>query len=147
MLGGLQAIHEMIKLVKKHNPLVLFLIMTKRKSAEMEWLRFRWCFDNYSIMDYVGRCGGLALLWMNEALVEVLFFSNQYIDARIGDLNSDNAWRFTSFYGSPEVNQRCRSRDMLRQLHNHSSLPWLCTGDFNDILSYDEKMRGALRLS
>ena len=42
-------------------------------------------------MECVGRGGGLALLWMNEALVEVLSFLNMHIDARISDVNSDNA--------------------------------------------------------
>ena len=68
-----------------------------------------WCFGNCFIVDCVGWGGGLALLWINKALVEVLSFSNQHVDARIGDFNSGHVWRFTGFYESADVNQRCRS--------------------------------------
>ena len=30
-------------------------------------------------------------------------------------------------------------------VHSQSSLPWLCVGDFNEIISDEEKMGGALR--
>ena len=36
---------------------------------------------------------------------------------------------------------------MLRILKSKSSLPWFCTGDFNEILSDEEKMGGAPRLA
>ena len=69
----------------------------------MEWLRSRCGFDSYVVVDSIGRRGGLALLWMNEANVEVMSFSNQHIDARIGETNREVAWTFTSFYRSPIV--------------------------------------------
>ena len=74
----------------------------------MEWLRFRWGFDSCMAVDLVGRGRGLAILWMNEANQEVLSFSNQHIDARIGDINSGVAWRFTGFYRSPVMRNRCK---------------------------------------
>ena len=74
-------------MVRKFNPLVLFLIETKKKSTEMEWLRARWHFDNCLAVDSVGRGGGLALLWMNEVRLEVKSFSVQHIDANVSDSN------------------------------------------------------------
>ena len=70
-LEVLRAVHEVTKLVRKFNPQVLFLIETKRKSTEMEWLRSHWEFDNCFAVDSIGRGGGLALLWSNEAQMEV----------------------------------------------------------------------------
>ena len=55
----------------------------------MEWLRSRWDYDNCFAVDCLGRGGGLALLWMNEAKVEVQSFSNQHIDATIGLITSE----------------------------------------------------------
>ena len=83
-LGAPRAIRVMAKLVRIHNPQVLFLMETKRKSNEMEWLRSKWGFDNCLTMDCRGRGGGLAILWLNSAQVEILSFSNMHIDARIG---------------------------------------------------------------
>ena len=82
---------------------------TKRKSNEMEWLRSKWGFDNCLTVDYRGRGGGLAILWLNSAQVEILSFSNIHIDARIGQDGIDKIWRFTGFYGCPEVINRHRS--------------------------------------
>ena len=44
-LGGLRAIREVTKLVNNYKPLVIFLIETKRKTGEMDWLKLRWKFD------------------------------------------------------------------------------------------------------
>ena len=131
-MGDPQVVHEMARMVNKYNPQMLFLIETKRKSLEMEWLKSKWCFDNCLAVDSIGRGGGLALLWMNEASVEILSFSHQHIDAKISGSDSAQDWRFTGFYGSPKTSLRGRSWDMLRQLNNNI-LPWLCAGDFNEI--------------
>ena len=135
----------MTKLVRKHNPQLLFLIETKRKSAEMEWLRSRWHFDCCLAVDYVGRGGGLALLWMNRAMVQIRSYSCMHIDANIGDVNMGETWRFTGFYGSPEVSQRTMSWDLLLQIHSQSTMPWLFVGDFNEITCDAEKLGRALR--
>ena len=86
-LRASRAVHEMTKLVKKFNPQVLFLIETKKKSTEMGWLRYRWRFDNCFAVDSIGKGGGLAMLWMHEAQLEVKSFSDQHIDAFFGDGN------------------------------------------------------------
>ena len=103
----------------------------------MEWLRSKWYFDNCLTVDCVGRGGGLALLWMNEIEAEILSFSNNHIDGSF--------WRFTGFYGSPEVIHRDQSWDLRRMLNDTNNMPWLCAGDFNEILATDEKMGGSLR--
>ena len=82
---------------------------------------------------------------MNEDRVEVVSFSNMHIDDRIDDGSQGNAWRFTSFYGHPDINQINRSWDMLCLLYDHSPLPWLCVRDFNEILNDNEKMERAIR--
>ena len=45
----------------------------------------------------------------------------------------------TAFYGFSERSKRKQSWDLLRRLSTGSSLPWVCLGDFNDILSPDDK--------
>ena len=70
-------------MVHQNKPLVVFLMETKRKNHEMEWLRSRWKFDRCFTVDGMGRGGGLALLWMMEAGIEVLSFSKYHIDVKI----------------------------------------------------------------
>ena len=143
-LGTPRAVHEVAKLVKKFNPQLLFLSETKKRSSEMEWLRSRWKFDNCFAVDSRGRAGGLAFLWSEDVSVEVKSYSNNHIDVMVGG-NNAKRWRFTGFYGNPNVNQRRDSWELLRRLKEESVLMWLCTGDFNEIMGDDEKWGGALR--
>lgn len=69
--------------------------------------------------------------------MHVQTYSPHYIDALIKDDNS--FWRFTGFYWWPEEQRKRDSWQLLRHLHARSSYPWLCCGDFNEILSMEEK--------
>ena len=48
-------------------------------------------------------------------------------------------WRLTGFYGFSESSRRRESWDLLRLLAGSSELPWVCIGDFNDLLAATEK--------
>ena len=52
------------------------------------------------------------------------------------------AWRFTSFYGEARHDLRDRSWDLLKLLNSSNNLPWLCAGDFNEVLHASEKIGG-----
>ena len=67
-------------MVNKYNSQLLFLIETRRKNNEMDFLRSKWKFDECFSVDCVGREGGLALLWRNDMIVEVLSYSRFHID-------------------------------------------------------------------
>ena len=58
---------------------------------------------------------------------------------------TDKAWRFTGFYGAPETHLRSVSWNLLRNLQNQLALPWLCGGDFNELLKSHEKKGGRPR--
>ncbi|KAL3011546.1 hypothetical protein AAZX31_07G204100 [Glycine max] len=49
-------------------------------------------------------------------------------------------WRLTCYYGFPERDRRKESWNLLCDLANDTSFPWLTFGDFNDLLSDDEKI-------
>ncbi|KAH9684395.1 reverse transcriptase domain-containing protein [Citrus sinensis] len=59
-------------------------------------------------------------------------------DAEI-EVQEIGKWRLTGFYGYPESSRRRESWDLLRLLSSSSSLPWLCIGDFNDLLAANDK--------
>jgi hypothetical protein len=51
-------------------------------------------------------------------------------------------WRFTGFYGELKHSLRKELWRMLRFLRNESDLPWLCSGDLNEMLHGHEHMGG-----
>ena len=89
----------------------------------------------------IRRNGGLALLWMEEVNLHIQTFTLHHIDALI--LNDPNTpWRLTGFYGWPEEQRKHESWKLLRHLHSQHSVPWVCVGDFNEILTSEEKQGG-----
>jgi endonuclease/exonuclease/phosphatase family metal-dependent hydrolase len=47
-------------------------------------------------------------------------------------------WRFTGFYGQLNRQRREETWHLLWFLHSTSTLPWLCAGDFNEVLTEEE---------
>ncbi|KAK9671538.1 hypothetical protein RND81_12G037300 [Saponaria officinalis] len=91
-------------------------------------------------VDSAGRSGGLALLWRKESTCELRSMAQHHMDftVHIGD----KPWRFTGFYGWPEVHNHRLSWELLRLLATQSSDPWMCMGDFNEILFSTEMLGG-----
>jgi hypothetical protein len=47
-------------------------------------------------------------------------------------------WRLTCVYGEAKTHERFRTWNMLKDISSNNSLPWLCIGDFNEVLRVDE---------
>lgn len=88
-----------------------------------------------------GHSGGLALLWDNTFDVKVISYSARHIDAII-EPNGVAPWRFTGIYGYPQGPDKHKTWNLMRELATHSDLPWLLCGDFNCIVSEEEKLNG-----
>lgn len=55
-------------------------------------------------------------------------------------IDSEKMWRATFVYGEPRTELRYQFWDLLRFIRTQWSGPWLCAGDFNEVLSRDEHM-------
>ena len=85
------------------------------------------------------------MLWRRETNLEIKSFSKHHIDAVVIEGGNGFKWRITGFYGHLETHLRKKSWNFLDTLNNQYHLPWLCLGDFNEILSREEKQGGAPR--
>lgn len=63
------------------------------------------------------KAGGLVLFWKENFKLDVQNFSKYHINAKINQ-NTNEEWRFTSFYGEPDTNKRHESWNRLRRLKN-----------------------------
>ena len=95
-------------------------------------------FTNCFTVDRRGLGGGLALQWNDETIVEIKSYSKHHIDV-IVHVENGCYWRCTGIYGHPEIDQKHHTWMLLQRLVGLSSLPWLCFGNFNEILHLSEK--------
>jgi exonuclease III len=138
-LGNPVTVRDLNRLVKEKKPDLVFLMETKMNNKKCDFIRIKLGFDYSFCVDCVGRSGGLLLLWRNDLNVIIQTYSRRHISAII-DCNGVNSdWRFTGFYGHPITATRKESWDLLRHLHTFQPTPWLCTGDFNEIINLSEK--------
>ncbi|KAL8531536.1 hypothetical protein ACS0TY_008218 [Phlomoides rotata] len=79
----------------------------------------------------------MCVLWRNENTCDLLTYFRNHIDLRVNDLH--NIWRVTGFYGFPDRAQRHESWNLLKLLSQQNDMPWLCVGDFNDLLFQSDK--------
>lgn len=127
-------------MVKKKKPKMVFLMETKSQNIKMEQMRIQLGFDNTFVEDCVGKSGDLALLWMTEAGVEMKNFRRRHINVVVSSPMSVVPWKFTGFYGHPNASKRSEAWSLLRFLAQMEPAPWVCLGDFNEILNLSEKI-------
>jgi len=144
-LGNLRSVRDLCHMVKEKRPNFVFLMETISTKHRMELLRVKMGFAGALVVNPVGRSGGLALMWKNDCNLEIYNYSRRHINAIIKTGDDNFVWKFTGFYGNPETAKREESWLLLRHLKTHAPLPWLCVGDFNEILSQDEKVGEVVR--
>ncbi|XP_050231744.1 uncharacterized protein LOC126680640 [Mercurialis annua] len=86
--------------------------------------------------------GGLAFFWKKEFEVTVNDSCDNYIDMIVKGPEG-GSWRLTGFYGFPGRWRRRESWNLIHNLSLSCSLPWCIIGDFNDIVSHNDKQGGA----
>ena len=143
-LGNPKAVRALHNMVKMKGPKVLFLLETKLDSGRMEGVIIKLGYDNVFSVPSMGRSGGLALLWKTEAEIIIQNYSQHHIDAHV-DSRQTRCWRLTGFYGRPEQHRQKESWALLKHLSTLDSAPWLCIGDFNELLALHEKRGGNMR--
>lgn len=143
-LGNQPAVNGLLDLQKAEEPDILFLSETKLTEKEMECFRWKLNMPNMIVMDCKGRSGGLALFWRRGVEVELRWKGRYHIDVNVVE-ETGSKWRFTGIYGESKSGQKEKTWKLLRTLHNQNDLPWLCMGDFNEILFNNEKEGGPIR--
>ena len=144
-LGNPCTVKALQKAVLEEDPILVFIIETKLVVSEMEDIKSKLDRQQGLVVPSIKRGGGLALLWRSSTKVDVQTFSPHHIDAIVTEEHGNRTWRFTGFYGHPETSKREESWRLLEELSKRSDLPWICMGDFNEILHLREKVGGNLR--
>jgi exonuclease III len=143
-LGNGPAVRGLLDLQKQVDPDILFLAETKMDDKRMVWFKSLLGFPNMVVRNCEGKSGGLALFWKKQINAELHSFSRYHIDIIITE-HDGFKWRFTGIYGEPATDKREKTWKLLRILNQQLKLPWLCAGDFNEIMYGHEKKGGPPR--
>ncbi|KAK4282423.1 hypothetical protein QN277_013802 [Acacia crassicarpa] len=118
---------------------------TKQKMRYVRKLRCRCGFTEEWIVDPVGKSGGLALWWSEVLTVNILFSSANIIHTSVMSTELSTPSYITFIYGPTDDGDRTLCWQEVRRISNNITTSWLCLGDFNDILSQEEKCGGLPR--
>ena len=143
-LGNLRTVTEPKVVIRAKDPSVLFIAETWADEARLKEIKRKIEFDNLFIVERNNRGGGLALFWRNSVDLQVDSCSPNHIDSIINK-GKEKVWRFTGFYGELVTHKRIESWNKLRKLHIKFNIPWLCAGDFNEIMRNSKKLGGSNR--
>ena len=79
------------------------------------------------------------LFWLSKVCVCLQSLCRNFIDVHIKE-ESGVIWRVTFVYGEPKTKQQYVFWDRLRFLKAQWKGPWVCIGDFNEVLSSKEHL-------
>ena len=85
------------------------------------------------------------ILWKEMVEVSHLTSSTNHFSCFIRWENQPRSWHFCGFYGEPNVSNRRYTWELLQKLRIVHNGPGLVMGDFNEILSQEDKVGGVLR--
>ncbi|XP_073014526.1 uncharacterized protein [Primulina eburnea] len=91
---------------------------------------------------------GVKQMLLEEYGIESEYSSASQKQVKSGDEESEQEWRFTGFYGHPEVAMRHSSWELLHRLKDMTEfreMPWIVGGDFNEICCDSENLGGNRR--
>ena len=141
--GSTETVRYLRKLRKMYFLDFLFLMETKQRFQYMMGVKKKLGYNNLVTMEPVGLSGGLAVLWKKSYKVNVLFRDKRVIDIKVevGSLS----FFLTCVYGDPMVARRKVVWDHLANIAVRRDEAWILTGDFNELMSNEEKLGGAVR--
>lgn len=125
-------------LVKEHSPTIIFLMETLIHDSKTRGFRFIFPLYNVLVINSVGRAGDLLLFWKKDCDLTVENFSRNHINFLVKE-DGGNVWRGTGIYGWPTQQEKFRTWALLRSLQSYQRRPWVCFGDFNEVLYAYEK--------
>lgn len=130
-------------LVQMHSLAIMIITETKISGQRAKDITDRLHFDGAIHANNTGFTGGLCVLW-DSTQVEIfeLSLSEQEIHTLLRDLSSKSSWLMSTIYASPRFVERRLMWDNLSQVAELHSLPWIIAGNFNEMLTKEDKYGG-----
>ena len=126
-----------------HYPAIMIITETKVSGSRVKEITDRLHFDGAIHANNIGYSGGLWILWdSTQVEVSELSTMEQEIHAIVKELSSNASWLTSAIYASPKYAERRLLWDNLSKVAELHALPWIITGDFNEVLLGEDKFGG-----
>lgn len=140
-LGNLWIVKTLRDWCWREKPNIVFVMETMIDSGKLEKIRNSCGFREGVCISSEGNSGGLGF-WWRDLKVETNSLSRHHFSADICDFNDTPVWRAVGVYGWPERENKHKTYSLLSSIKSSSSIPCVMFGDFNEIMSQDEKKGG-----
>ena len=142
-IGNDLIVRRLTEMCKKHRLGLVFLTEKKHRRLLLQNIQADFGFDNLFTVEPLGLSGGLALFYMDEFQVNVLFSNNRMIDI---EAVIDGIKVFMTFvYGDPVLDRRELVCERLTRFSTTKNGHWFMIQDFNEITGPNEKEGGRQR--
>ncbi|CAN1177768.1 LINE-1 retrotransposable element ORF2 protein [Linum perenne] len=138
-LGSSLTSSSLTTLCRKTRPTILFLSETKNMSSLVSQKLSSLYFHNFHLVDPRGLSGGLALAWSSSVSCVILDCAHFFIAVDVTFPQNINVTTI-GVYLSCDWHERSQQLDFLSSFCASLSKPFIIFGDFNAILSNNEKI-------
>ncbi|XP_071900933.1 uncharacterized protein [Coffea arabica] len=144
-VGSPLTIFQLREVNNLFSPSMVFLSETKNRTIYMKKVKNILRFDEMVVVETMNKAGGLALLWKEEVKVLQVLKTAFTIEAHVVDLENNYDWWFVGIYASCDNHIRKQQWKVIERRKSLWGERWILAGDFNDIISNEEKWGGIYR--
>ncbi|KAJ1397132.1 Zinc finger, CCHC-type [Sesbania bispinosa] len=83
-----------------------------------------------------------AVIWKNTVGVSIASYSENHMSMEVKLIAEDITFLLSGVYGYPENRNKDKTWQLMKELKPAVNTPWLCVGDFNEVLCVEDKMGG-----
>jgi len=113
---------------------------TKNQDMMIQRLKRKLKFSSSFIVNPMGVAGGLVIFWNDQEVTLTVEHSTcHFIDTICTKNQTAKTMRLTCLHALSIYHHRQQVWADIRQIRTSSSFPWVCIGDYNDILYHWEK--------
>lgn len=138
-LGSSFTVRHGERLTQTLKPDFVFLSETHSKEKKAIQILSNWDFEQSLEVPRSGLSGGLVLGWSDNFQIQVIFQSINLIHVDTYDEKEDHCF-ITFLYGNPTLTKRNEVWQKLEQLGKDINGRWMCIGDFNQVLDFEDKL-------
>lgn len=126
-----------------HKSNILVLLETRISGKKVDDIIRSTRFDYSFKVEAKGFSRGIWVLWKENLRVNVIAVSDQVVHYYCSKKGANHSILFTTVYASPNTSKHKLLWDYIASLRPQVSISWILEGDFNAIISSDERKGGA----